>query len=240
VNNRAVEVDVLAIGAHMGDEVAWGMALAAHARQGLKVGMLHLTPGEKGHRTMAPEDYAAQKREEAARCAEILGAQTWELPYRDGELPVADEVKHAVARVLREARPRVVVTHWSGSIHKDHTAAAENLPDARYYAGLPAFKGVRPPHWVPHVYFGENWEDQAGYAPEVYLEILPEDLERWEAAMSSYALFRGEVAKFPYLDYYRSLARVRGCEGGFEYANTFALPPDARRRRTKTLMGEAV
>jgi N-acetylglucosamine malate deacetylase 1 len=221
----------------MGDEVAWGMALAAHRRQGLSIGMLHLTPGEKGHTTLSPEEYAVQKRREAEACAAALDAQWWALDYRDGELPVNDEVKFHICDVIREARPRVILTHWRGSMHKDHTAAADNLPDALFYAALPGFQRPLSPHRVDRCYFGENWEDLRGYEPEVYLQVLPEDLDAWEKAMRSYALFRGEVSRFPYLDYYRSLARSRGCEMGCEYAVTFAVPPDSRRRRVTTLVG---
>ncbi len=229
-------VDVLAIGAHMGDEVAWGMALAAHRRQGLTVGVLHCTPGEKGHPRLPPEEYAAQKLEESRACAAALGAEWWALDYRDGELPVNDEVKFRLCDVIREARPRVIITHWRGSMHKDHIAVAENLPDALFYAALPAFRRALPGHRVSRVCFGENWEDLRGYEPELYLEVLPEDLQLWETAMQHYALFRGEVSSFPYLDYYRSLARTRGCEAGTLYAVTFALPPEARRRRVASLV----
>jgi N-acetylglucosamine malate deacetylase 1 len=234
---RSMAVDVLTIGAHMGDEVAWGLALAAHKRQGLSVGMLHLTPGEKGHKTMSPEDYAAQKRQESIACAEALGAQHWALDYRDGELPVNDEVKFAIADVIREAKPKLLITHWRGSMHKDHTAAAENLPDAIFYAALPAFKRELPHHWAGRVYFGENWEDLRGFEPEVFLEVLPEDMEAWERAMRCYALFRGEVATFPYLDYYKALARTRGCDVGYQYAVSFAIPPEQRRKKLTSLLG---
>lgn len=229
-------MDILTVGAHMADEVAWGMALAAHVRQGMTAGMLHLTPGEKGHRTLSPEEYAAQKREEARRCAEVLGAAYWELPYGDGELPANDDVKFAICDVIREAQPKVVLTHWRGSMHKDHTTAADCFPDALFYAALPAFQRDRPPHRGARLLFGENWEDLRGYEPEIYLQILPEDLEVWERAMRSYELFRGGVSPFPYLDYYRSLARTRGCEGGFEYAATFAAPPESRRRCVQSLL----
>ncbi len=229
-------VDVLAIGAHMGDEVAWGMALAAMRRQGASIGLLHLTPGERGHRTMAPDEYARQKRREAEECARELGAEMWALDYRYGELPVNDEVKHAVARVLREARPKLVITHWGGSIHKDHSAAHELLPDARFYAGLPAFSGDHPPHWVGRVLYGENWEDNRGFQPEVFLEITEEDMLVWERAMGSYALFRGEVSPFRYIDYYKVLARARGLEAMREYACAFVVPPDQRRRIVRSLL----
>lgn len=231
-----MSVDVLAIGAHMGDEVAWGMALAAQRRQGLKIGMLHLTPGEKGHKTLSPEEYAAQKRREAFECADILGARMWALNYGDGELPISDGVKWQIADVIREAKPKAIVTHWKGSMHKDHTAAHENLSDAIFYAALPAFKRELDPHFARKVFYGENWEDLRGYVPEVFLEVLPEDLDLWEKAMKSYALFRGEVATFPYLEYYRALTRARGCEVGFGYAATFAVPPESHRRRAVSLV----
>ena len=88
---------------------------------------------------------------------------------------------------------------------------------------------------MPRHYFGENWEDLQGYEPEIYLQILPEDLALWEKAMRCYALFRGEVSSFAYLDYYKALARTRGCEIGAEYAVTFAVPPASRRRRVHLL-----
>ncbi|HEY0867908.1 MAG TPA: PIG-L family deacetylase [Fimbriimonas sp.] len=229
-------VDVLSIGAHMGDEVAWGMALAAHRRLGHSIGILHLTPGEKGHKTLAPAEYAVQKRDEAQACAEVLGARLWALDYGDGELPVNDEVKWKIADVIREAKPKAIITHWKGSMHKDHTAAHECLSDSIFYAALPAFPRALPPHWVGRVFYGENWEDLRGYVPEVFLEALPEDMEVWERAMRCYALFRGEVSTFPYLDYYRALCRSRGCEVGYEFASTFSVPPESHRRKAVTLL----
>lgn len=229
-------IDILAIGAHMGDEIAWGYALAAQVRQGLKVGLLHLTPGEKGHATLSPDEYAAQKRKEAKACADALGVEIWTLDFRDGELIADEELKWAVSDVLRESRPRLVITHWKGSMHKDHTICHEIIPDARFYAGLPAFKRELPHHWVSQVLYGENWEDLRGFEPEIYAEVLEEDLKRYETAMREYALFRGEVAKFPYLDYYKALARTRGCEVGCDFAATFAVPPESRRKKLTRLL----
>lgn len=220
----------------MGDEVAWAPVLAAHRRQGAGIGLLHLTPGEKGHPSLDPQEYASQKREEARACAEALGASMWSLDYRDGELPVSDAVKWEIADVLREAQPRAVITHWRGSMHKDHTAAHDNLADAIFYAALPAFARDLPHHWVGKTFYGENWEDLRGYVPEVFFEVLPEDWDVSEGALRNYALFRGEVSPFPYLDYYRALARARGCEVGLGLACTFSVPPESHRRRATSLV----
>jgi LmbE family N-acetylglucosaminyl deacetylase len=229
-------VDVLAIGAHIGDcEIACGMALAAHVRQGKRVAMLHLTTGEKGHPTMPPQEYAAQKREEARQSAAIYGAEVFVFDYGDGELPVSDEVKFRICDVIRECRPRLVIGHWHGSMHKDHTNAALNLPDAIFYAAIRGFERKLPAHGVGPTYYAENWEDRDGFVPEVHLAVTPDDMALWERAARAHALFRGGVSRFPYIEYYKALARVRGCEVGLDHAVAFATPPSSRRRKVTVL-----
>lgn len=234
----AESVDILAIGAHMGDvEIACGMALAAHVRQGKKVAILHLTPGEKGHPKLSPEEYARQKHAEAKEAAAVFGAQMYTLDYRDGELPVNDEVQFAICDVIRACRPQCIITHWQGSIHKDHTACALNIPNAQFYAAIKGFVRKDPPHWVGRIYYAENWEDQDGFEPEIFLEVTEADIALWQEAAEKYELFRGGVSRFPYVEYYRALARVRGAEIGCQYAVAFAVPPSAHRRRVQSLLG---
>lgn len=231
-------VDILAVDAHMADEIAYGMALAAHVRQGKKVAMLHLTPGEKGHPTLSPADYARQKHEETREAAAVYGAQVFTLDYRDGELPVSEEAQFQVCDVIRACRPQVLITHWQGSIHKDHTNCALNVPHALFYAAIKGFERAAPAHWVPRLLFSENWEDQDGFKPETFVEITEEDIAMWERAALKYALFRGGVSRFPYVDYYKALARVRGCEIGAKtgLAVAFAVPPSAHRRTVESLL----
>ncbi|MDI6827135.1 MAG: PIG-L family deacetylase [Armatimonadota bacterium] len=231
----ANKVDILAIGAHAGDaEISCGLALCHHVNQGKKVAMLHMTLGEKGHKEMPPERYAELKRTEAEYAAKAIGAKAYFLPYHDGELPVNDDVKFAICDIIRACKPSVILTHWIKSIHKDHINTALNVPDAQFYAGIEGFKRKDPPHWAGTLYYAENWEDREDFVPELYLEITKEDLKLWEEMVSKYALFRGEVAKFPYVDYYKSLARVRGAEVGFEYATAFMLPKNAHRKKIQS------
>jgi len=232
----STKVDILAIGAHCGDvEISMGMALAHHVRLGKKVAILHMTPGEKGHPQMPPVDYAQQREREAKESAALLNAPVYFLPYFDGELPVNEEVKFAVCDIIRDCRPDIVLTHWSASIHKDHTNCSLNIPDAIFYAAIRHFQREEPAHWVRSLYYAENWEDPYGFEPEIYLEISEEDLDLWKQVVSKHALFRGEVVKFPYVDHYLALARVRGTEIGCDYATAFAVPPNSRRRRVKEL-----
>ena len=229
---------ILVVGAHCGDmEISAGMVLAKLARTGKRPVFLHLTPGEKGHKTLDPETYAAQKREEAQRAAAAFGGEALFLPYRDGELPSDETVKFQIADIIRAVKPKVVLAHWTGSMHKDHTAAGEVMPDALFYAAIRGFERELPPHGGVRLLYTENWEDPIGFRPELYMEVEEQDLERWEAACKEYALFAGGVSDFDYITYYKSLARVRGLEimSPTGLAQCFGLTDLSRRRRVSDI-----
>lgn len=231
---------VLAVGAHAADaEFSAGMVLARYAAEGHPVTILHLTLGEKGHRLLTAAEYGAQKRREAERAAEGLGVQARFLDYPDAELPDDDGVKYAVCDVIREVRPRVLITHWRGSFHRDHRRAHTIALEARFLAGLRTVERSRPACWVPHVYFAENWEDMEGYRPDVYVDTT-QSFERWLRACEAYEIFRDPAAGgFRYRDYYTALATMRGCLGRFERAATLMCPDDDLVRRAAVLPGTA-
>jgi len=230
-------VDILSIGAHAGDaEIASGLALAHEVNAGKKVAMCHMTLGEKGNPKMKPEEYSAQRREEVRAAADVLGAELYVLPWLDAELPVSDEVKMAIADVIRDCKPSVIITHHAKSIHKDHINCNLNVPDAVFFAGLGTIKSDKAPHYCPTLYFAENWEDKEDYSPDVYLEVTESDIALWREMASKHALFRGEVVSFPYVEYYEKLARLRGIEKYMPYAVTLELPSGAKTRRVKDLL----
>lgn len=231
------KVDVLSIGAHAGDaEIASGIALAHEANRGKRVAMCHLTLGEKGNPKVPPDEYAALKRREADAAAEVIGARVYVLPYRDGLLPVSDEAKFAIAEVIRDCKPDVIITHHSKSIHKDHVNCHLNVPDAVFYAAIAGFDiGGKEPHFARTLYFAENWEDREDFVPEVILEVSEANIALWREMVSKYSLFRGEVVPFPYVEYYEKLARLRGIESYVPYAVAFGLPSGARQRQVKGL-----
>jgi len=225
---------LMVVGAHAGDaEVTCGGLIAKYSKQGFKPVIVHMTLGEKGHPRLSAEEYAVQKRMEAERAAKALGAKPVYLPYEDGRIPVNDEVKMALCDLIREYRPDVLITHWRGSIHKDHRSTYLDVRDAVFYASLPAFKRKLPPHRVKAVYFAENWEDPYGFKPQVYVDI-GEEFEVWRRAASMYSFARGETG-FPYVEYYTCLFRLRGIEAGFKYAQAPMMPPAQRRIRVKRL-----
>lgn len=209
---------IMVIGAHAADaELMGGGAILAHARLGWRSAMVHLTLGEKGHKALEASTYAEIKRSEAEEAATIFGADCHILPYLDGELPVSVDVQWAIADLIREFRPDVIVTHWKGSLHQDHINCHVNVLSSLFFAGLKTFVRNKPAHYPSAVYFGENWEDEEGFEAEVYLDISSE----WDVyyeAVTSYGLVRGEAASFRYTQWYDGTSRARGAERGLDRA----------------------
>jgi len=225
---------ILAVAAHPGDGLfTMGATVAQQIHQGGSGIFLSLSLGERGHRTIPPKEYGELQREATEKAAKLLGAGAAFLSYPDGEIPFNDEISLAVCDLIRAHQPEIIVTHWSGSWHKDHQACHAVVRDAVFYAGLPALGRQRPVHSVGKLYFAENWEDMTNFLADTYLDISP-TFEKWLEACSAFPMWRGETG-FGYNDYYRSLAVLRGCLSGFPYAVALMSPAEQREQRLRSL-----
>ena len=110
-----MKLDVLAIGAHPDDvELGCGGTLALLARAGRRVGILHLTRGERGTRG-TPEERLA----EAERAAAALGvADLAFLDTGDGGLRTGPAEEDALIEVLRTWRPELVLLGHGARAHE--------------------------------------------------------------------------------------------------------------------------
>jgi len=215
---------LLVVGAHAFDaEVIGGPLAATVALSGGQSMLVHLSLGEQGHRTLSSAEYAQQKHREADAAAAALGCAWSSLRLPDGFISDDDETALRLSDVIREFRPDTVVTHWSGSWHKDHRAAHKLTIAAVFFAALPTLVRETSAHCPAMVLFGENWEDSEGFRPE-YMVDVSNGMEPWRRAINEYELGRG-LANFPYFDYYSSLYRLRGCLNGSEQAQGFSLFP---------------
>ncbi|MGO9274375.1 MAG: PIG-L deacetylase family protein [Terriglobia bacterium] len=226
--------NIIAIAAHPGDAFfAMGAAVALQVHLGGQGLFVSLSLGEKGSPAVPPADYGRLQREAAERAAGALGAHAVFLDYRDGEIPVDDAAKFAVCDLIRENRPGTIITHWSGSWHKDHKACFEIVNDAMFYAGLPAISRKKPAHNVGRLFFADNWEDAKGFAADTYLDITPV-FEHWLEACAAFPMWRGETG-FRYNDYYGALAVERGCLSGYKYAVALMSLPEQLARHVHAL-----
>lgn len=233
---------IMVIGAHAGD--AENMAAAVvlkHTRAGSPATIVHLTLGEAGHPRMAPAAYAEQRKREVAESARLMGAEAVWLPYADGLLPVNDEVKFQVCDLIRQKRPAVILTHWKGSIHKDHVATYHIVQDAVFYAALPAIRRATPDgselpaHWA-RIYYPENWEDMEGFRADLYVDVSAV-WDDYLMVLKSHEFIRGGISTFRYLDYYAALGITRGCLAGKPRAAALMVPDGAWTQQSDYLPG---
>ena len=126
-------LDLLAIMAHPDDaDLLCGGSLSKAAAQRDRVGILDLTQGEA-----ASIGSVEARAEEAARSAELMGlAVRRNANLRDSGLINDDASRSVVVGLIRELRPRVIVTHWRGGRHPDHRVAAQLVYDASFLSGL--------------------------------------------------------------------------------------------------------
>ncbi|HEX6446915.1 MAG TPA: PIG-L family deacetylase [Streptosporangiales bacterium] len=219
---------VLAVGGHIGDmDLTAGPTLAAHVLAGGRAVLLALTPGERGHPSLPPDEYRRQKIEEGEAFAAGIGAEFRVFADQsDGFLARTDEIARRVADVIRDVRADVVVAHWRRSIHEDHENACYLAERGRFLANLP-LDDDEPRHGVRRFLHAENWEDADGFTPDLYLPIPDEAYDRWRAAIEGEAFARGETYGFRYIDYYDAVLRMRGCLAGVPRAAAFKTTTDA-------------
>jgi N-acetylglucosamine malate deacetylase 1 len=150
-------LDVLAIFAHPDDaELLCGGTLAAGVARGERVGIVDLTRGEMGTRGSAD-----LRAEEAAAAAAVLGVELRRgIGLPDGRLEDTHDARRRVAAVIRQLRPRVVVTHWERGRHPDHRAASALVTHGAFLAGLrkldPDLEPFRPAKVIYATAFRED------------------------------------------------------------------------------------
>jgi bacillithiol biosynthesis deacetylase BshB1 len=127
------DVDILAFAAHPDDvDLSAGGLLARATAQGYRCAAVDLTRGEMGTRG-TPE----QRGKEAQAAAKVLG-----LVARDildlGDVRLADTYDNrvAVARKIREYRPRIVCAPYWQDRHPDHATASLIVSYGAFYARL--------------------------------------------------------------------------------------------------------
>jgi LmbE family N-acetylglucosaminyl deacetylase len=170
---------VLVIVAHP-DDIEWGMAgtVARWVDEGKQVTYLLVTRGEAGAEDRGlslAEAAALREREQRAAAAAVGVHDVRFLDWADDAVYYGPELRRALARVIRQVRPEIVMTHqfthfWGGGHvnHADHRAVGEATMDAILDASLHhAFpelraEGLEPWRGVKRLYLcGDPQADEA-------------------------------------------------------------------------------
>ncbi len=177
-----MKLDVLAIGSHPDDvELCCGGTVALLAEQGRKVGILHLTRGERGTRGTV-----AEREQEAAAAAAALGAIEMEfLDCGDGAFRRGEAEEDALIEVLRRWRPEIVLGPPASDRHPDHGRAHRLVRDAAFYSGL-ARRGAGEPH-RPGAVFSYMQHDP--FEPAFIVDVT----SAWEKKMAALAVYDSQL-----------------------------------------------
>jgi LmbE family N-acetylglucosaminyl deacetylase len=135
---------VLVVSAHPDDpEFGFGATVARLAREGAEVTYVVCTDGAQGGEDPAVPDLelTETRYQEQREAAEVLGVrEVVFLGYRDGHLTPSLELRRAITREIRKAKPDLVLTHYPartlsapiGALHPDHLAVGEATLAAVY------------------------------------------------------------------------------------------------------------
>ena len=174
-------LDVLAIMAHPDDaELLCGGALIKSRDRGERTGVIDLTRGESGTRGSAD-----LREEEAARAAEVMGLSVRRTAgLTDSGLENSPESRRIVVSLLRELRPRVVVTHWTTARHPDHAVAAQLVYESCYLSGLANFDADGDPFRPLKVVHALTFREDA--PKPTFVVDTTEQMERKIEALACY------------------------------------------------------
>lgn len=165
---------ILIIGAHPDDaDIKAGGTAARWCALGHVVQLVSLTNGQAGHQTMHGPALAVRRRSEARAAGAVIGASYEVGRCPDGELDDRLEHRHEVIRLIRRARPDLIITHRSTDYHPDHRFAGLLVQDAAYLVTVPA---ICPE--VPHLaaspvilYFSDAFKKPCRFEPHVVVDI---------------------------------------------------------------------
>ncbi|MCC7365870.1 MAG: PIG-L family deacetylase [Dehalococcoidia bacterium] len=225
--------DLLVFSAHAADFCSrCGGAIALAARAGRRVHVVDLTVGARGESedywtrpgAAGIDDAARVRRAEAGEAAAVLGAT---IEFLDGTdyplLPGAAELER-LARILRERRPRTVLTHWDREPYNlDHQETARAVRRAATIAAVSGFDPGEPVLRHPAVFAFEPTiplNDQTGFAPTHYVVVD----EVFDLKLKALACLRSQsrlAAMYTQWGEYRG-AQARQIAGGpVRYAEAF-------------------
>src|SRR5436309_7028931 len=137
---------VLCVLAHPDDAefLCAGRLIRLAREHGWEVHIATMTAGDCGSMEWPAEKIAEVRRGEGERAAALIGAKYHCLEERDLRIFYADAPLERVTRLLRQVRPRIVLTHSSSDYMLDHEITSTLTRAATFGAPIPNCFADRP------------------------------------------------------------------------------------------------
>jgi 4-oxalomesaconate hydratase len=208
----------LVVSAHPGDFV-WraGGAIALHAKRGYRVKIVCLSYGERGESQFAWKaagvkmtDVKAQRKDEAQRAADLLGAEIEFFDAGDYPLRSTPAMLERLIDINHDVKPTFILTHaLQDPYNVDHPEAARLAQEARIIAQAAGHKPdpTRAYSAPPVFLFEPHQPEQCDFKPNVIVNID----EVWEQKRKAFEILAAQKHLW---EYYTRVALNRGMQGG--------------------------
>jgi LmbE family N-acetylglucosaminyl deacetylase len=191
-----------------------------------------MTPGDCGSADLPPEEISRIRREEGRRAAALIGATYHCVEERDLRIVYGERPLERVTRLLRQVRPRIVLTHSPADYMLDHEMTSAIARAAVFAAPAPNFADGRKEPLalpaIPHLYYCDPIEgkDALGRAiPPGFCIDVSAVIELKARMLAAHTSQREWLLKHHGLDHYvtamRDWGRERGKAAGVAYAEGF-------------------
>jgi bacillithiol biosynthesis deacetylase BshB1 len=214
------QLDYLVIACHPDDaELCVGGAILSLKAQGARVGVLDLTDGEP-----TPHGTREIRQRECNAATEILGLD-WRgnlgLPNRS--LTADLDARKAVASVIRQLRPRVLISHSWEDAHPDHVAASALVDAARFWAKLSKTDMLGVPHYPAKILYFPSMHLRHHVKPAFILDVTAYHARKMQAIQCYHSQFiAGRPTTAPtFMDDIDARARYFGWLIGVQFGEPF-------------------
>jgi len=221
---------VLAFFAHPDDaEILCAGTLSLLKKAGYNIHIATLGLGDKGTATHSKEEIIRLRRAEAIKAAGIIGGTYHCLDFEDIYIFYQRESIDKAAALVRKIQPAIVFTHSPDDYMLDHEISSKIAQTACFTAGMKTLDVPEKPYGpVPYLYYTDPVESKDKFGnrikPGVFVDISTE-IETKEKMLASHASQRNWLMAHHKVDEYllamKSVARSRGDESGFQYAEGF-------------------
>src|SRR6516225_2400484 len=132
---------ILSILAHPDDAefLCAGAMIRLVREHGWQAQLATMTPGDCGSAELPAEEISRIRRSEGAKAAALIGATYHCLEERDLLIFYEHRPLERVTRLLREVRPRIVLTHSPADYMVDHEMTSTLARAAAFAAPIPNF-----------------------------------------------------------------------------------------------------
>ena len=221
---------VLAFFAHPDDaEILCAGTLSLLKKAGYSIHIATIALGDKGTATHSKEDIIRIRRAEAIKAAGILGGSYHCLDFEDIYIFYQRESIDKASALVRKLQPEIVFTHSPDDYMLDHELTSKIVQTACFTTGMKNLAIPEKPFGpVPYLYYTDAVESKDKFGnrikPGIFVDISAE-IETKEEMLASHASQRDWLMAHHKVDEYllamKSVARSRGDESGFEYAEGF-------------------